>query len=144
MLEVTIRTPARFPFPAAREVAVALLARVRGGKIKASLDVVKPSNKPTRAKNKSNEVTWVLDEKGDTWSSQQWAKQLDQLADGGVNRLVLWVGGAYGTPPEIQAQAARKISLGPCTLPSWLACLTIAEQVYRADTIIRGTPYHHG
>ena len=112
--------------------------------MRATLDVVKRTHKSTRAKTKANEVTWVLDEEGDAWSSQEWAKNLDQLADGGVARLILWVGGAYGTPPEIQAQATRKVSLGPGTFPSWLACLAIAEQIYRADTIIRGTPYHHG
>jgi 23S rRNA (pseudouridine1915-N3)-methyltransferase len=144
VLEITLRTPARFPFSATREVADRLLARVRGGKLRARLDVLKRLPKSTRAKAKTQEIIWVLDEKGEAWSSKEWARHLDQLANDGAGTLILWIGGAYGTPPEIQAHAARKVSLGPGTFPSWLACLAIAEQVYRADTIIRGTPYHHG
>jgi len=125
-------------------VTEALLARVRGGKVRAKLEVLKKNPKSFNAKAKGEEIVWVLDERGDAMSSKEWAVSLEDLADSGARRLCVWVGGAYGTPKELMQSAARKITLGAGTFSSWLACLVVAEQIYRADTIMRGTPYHHG
>jgi len=146
VLEVTLRTPARFPFGGERQVTDALLARVRGGKVRAKLEVLKknPKSFDAKGKGKAEEIIWVLDERGVPMSSKDWATALEELADSGARKLCVWVGGAYGTPDELMQSAARKITLGAGTFPSWLACLVVAEQVYRADTIMRGTPYHHG
>ncbi len=143
MLEITLRTPARFPFGGDRQVTEELLQRVRGGKLRAKLETLK-RNPKSFPKPGSGEVVWVLDERGKALPSRDLAASLEELADGGCRKLVVWVGGAYGTPKELVDGATRKIGLGPGTFPSWLACLIVAEQIYRADTIIRGTPYHHG
>lgn len=54
------------------------------------------------------------------------------------------VGGAFGLGDAVLARAARKLSLSDMTLPHEMARLVLAEQLYRAGTIIRGEPYHKG
>jgi 23S rRNA (pseudouridine1915-N3)-methyltransferase len=53
------------------------------------------------------------------------------------------IGGAYGLPPEVSKRADLAISLSPMTLPHRLARLLLAEQLYRAFTILRNEPYSH-
>ncbi|HJQ10688.1 MAG TPA: 23S rRNA (pseudouridine(1915)-N(3))-methyltransferase RlmH [Gemmatimonadaceae bacterium] len=52
------------------------------------------------------------------------------------------IGGAYGLAPSVASGAAMKLSLAPWTLPHEIARLVLAEQIYRAGTIVRGEPYH--
>lgn len=52
------------------------------------------------------------------------------------------IGGAYGLADTLSAQAVARISFSPWTLPHELARLVLAEQLYRAGTIVRGEPYH--
>ena len=52
------------------------------------------------------------------------------------------IGGAYGLASSLTANAAKKLLLAPWTLPHELARLVLAEQLYRAGTIVRGEPYH--
>ncbi|HMS03225.1 MAG TPA: 23S rRNA (pseudouridine(1915)-N(3))-methyltransferase RlmH, partial [Gemmatimonadaceae bacterium] len=52
------------------------------------------------------------------------------------------IGGAHGLSDEVLARASRRLSLAPFTLPHELARLVLAEQLYRAGTIVRGEPYH--
>ena len=52
------------------------------------------------------------------------------------------IGGAYGLAPSLRSGAAKKLLLAPWTLPHELARLVLAEQLYRAGTIVRGEPYH--
>jgi 23S rRNA (pseudouridine1915-N3)-methyltransferase len=54
------------------------------------------------------------------------------------------IGGAYGLADEVLSRAERLLSLSPMTLPHDLARLVLAEQLYRAGTILRGEPYHKG
>jgi len=55
---------------------------------------------------------------------------------------VFAIGGAEGLPPAVRAKARWRLSLGAMTLPHRLARLILAEQVYRAFSIIRGEPYN--
>ena len=52
------------------------------------------------------------------------------------------IGGADGLGKDVLAKAARLVSLGPMTLPHGLARIVLAEQIYRAATILAGHPYH--
>jgi 23S rRNA (pseudouridine1915-N3)-methyltransferase len=52
------------------------------------------------------------------------------------------VGGAYGLSEAVRQRAAVRLALAPWTLPHELARLVLAEQLYRAGTIVRGEPYH--
>ena len=54
------------------------------------------------------------------------------------------LGGAFGLSPRVLERAERRISLSPMTLPHEMARLVLAEQLYRAGTILRGEPYHKG
>jgi 23S rRNA (pseudouridine1915-N3)-methyltransferase len=90
-------------------------------------------------------VVVLLDERGESWSSEEWAKRLigEQELRGGGAPLIFCVGGADGLPAALKARAARVLSFGKATLPHRLARVVLLEQVYRAFTIVRGEPYHH-
>ena len=89
-------------------------------------------------------LLWLADSRGKLWSSAQFAAEIARARDGGIRQLVLGVGPASGWSPEALRHAAMLISLGPMTLPHELARLVLAEQVYRAATILAGHPYHLG
>lgn len=83
-----------------------------------------------------------LDEKGDAISSEQLASLIRKQQDAGASSLAFALGGPDGHGPAISGRAARIISLGAITLPHGLARIVLAEQIYRAITILAGHPYH--
>ncbi|MGH8190373.1 MAG: 23S rRNA (pseudouridine(1915)-N(3))-methyltransferase RlmH [Rhodanobacteraceae bacterium] len=85
----------------------------------------------------------VLDGGGEAWSSEQLAKQLAHWRMAGRD-LAFLVGGPDGHAREVLQRADQRWSLGPLTLPHMLVRLVVAEQLYRAVTIINGHPYHRG
>ena len=85
----------------------------------------------------------ALDEGGDVCSSADFAEQL-RLCWEKENRMPCFIiGGAYGLCPTVREKARRVLSLGPMTFPHELAQVLLLEQLYRADAILRGAPYHH-
>ncbi|NIN71313.1 MAG: 23S rRNA (pseudouridine(1915)-N(3))-methyltransferase RlmH [Gemmatimonadetes bacterium] len=88
--------------------------------------------------------TVAIDERGVTWSSEQLAAYLGELAIGGGAGVAFLVGGPLGLSDELRGNARRVLSLSSFTLPHELARLVLAEQIYRAGTILRGEPYHKG
>ena len=85
----------------------------------------------------------LLDLDGACWSSEQVAEQLQEWRlQGRPHALV--IGGAVGVAPAVRERASNIWSLGPLTLPHELARVVVAEQLYRATTILRGEPYHKG
>ncbi len=56
--------------------------------------------------------------------------------------IAIVIGGAHGLSTELKSRASRRISMGGWTLPHEMARLVLAEQMYRAGTIVRGEPYH--
>jgi len=141
VLAIRLRTPARLPFPHTRDTIDELLNRIRGRKIRVEFEQVR---RPEPKIDPSREQLWLLDETGAGWDSRTWARKLEESTDAGVKSIVLFVGGSHGVSPAVRKQARQTISLGHGTFPSWLACLVAAEQIYRADSILRGSPYHHG
>lgn len=85
----------------------------------------------------------ALDGRGKPWSSEELAAQLRAWRMGGRD-LAFVVGGPDGHAPEVLARADQRWSLGPLTLPHMLVRLVLAEQLYRATTIVAGHPYHRG
>ncbi|WP_049623312.1 23S rRNA (pseudouridine(1915)-N(3))-methyltransferase RlmH [Frateuria defendens] len=83
----------------------------------------------------------ALDGRGKAWSSEELAAQLAQWRMGGRD-LAFLIGGPDGHAPEVLARADQRWSLGPLTLPHMLVRLVLAEQLYRAATIVAGHPYH--
>lgn len=86
---------------------------------------------------------FLLDERGKTFTSLKFADFLQRKMNSGIKTLFLVVGGAYGFSDEVYARASGKISLSSLTFPHDLVRVFIAEQIYRAFTILRGEPYHH-
>ena len=86
----------------------------------------------------------LLDSLGQQFTSGEFATHLGRLRDEGVQRLVLAIGPADGWSPPARQRANLLLSLGRMTLPHQLARLVLAEQVYRALTILAGHPYHSG
>jgi 23S rRNA (pseudouridine1915-N3)-methyltransferase len=76
--------------------------------------------------------------------SAQLANTMEELAVRSFRHVVFVLGGAYGLHARVLDRADRRLSLSPMTLPHEMARLVLAEQLYRAGTIIRGEPYHKG
>lgn len=85
-----------------------------------------------------------LDRAGTQLSSEDFAARLGKFRDGGADGLAFVIGGADGLGGEVLAKADLRLSLGVMTLPHGLARIVLAEQLYRAETILAGHPYHRG
>jgi 23S rRNA (pseudouridine1915-N3)-methyltransferase len=86
----------------------------------------------------------ALDEKGRSLASEAFARHLGTLRDRGVRDLVFLIGGPDGLSPSLLGNAAESLALGPQTWPHQLVHVMLAEQIYRAFTILSGHPYHRG
>ena len=86
----------------------------------------------------------VLDEKGRSLSSEAFAKHLGALRDRGIRDLTFLIGGPDGLSPSLRGNAAESLAFGPQTWPHQLVQTMLAEQIYRAFTILAGHPYHRG
>lgn len=83
----------------------------------------------------------ACDERGTGLSSESFAAWLRERRDLAQD-VAFAIGGAYGLGAAVRERAALVLSLAPWTLPHELARLVLAEQLYRAGTIVRGEPYH--
>jgi 23S rRNA (pseudouridine1915-N3)-methyltransferase len=95
-----------------------------------------------RLKGRAAPVAVLLDEGGKQMSSQALARWLGARRDTGAQQIVFAVGPADGWSDAARAQAALLLSLSTMTLAHALARLVMAEQIYRALTILAGHPYH--
>lgn len=84
----------------------------------------------------------VLDERGKTLSSPEFAQALAGWRDGGRQDAAFVIGGADGVDPTLRARADLAVSLGRMVWPHMLVRVMLAEQLYRAATILAGSPYH--
>ena len=84
----------------------------------------------------------ALDERGRGVSSPEFAALLAGWRDGGAQDLALLIGGADGIAPALRDRAAASLSFGRMVWPHMLARVMLAEQLYRATTILAGLPYH--
>jgi 23S rRNA (pseudouridine1915-N3)-methyltransferase len=84
----------------------------------------------------------ACDEHGKPLASRAFAELVAALRDRGVRRLVLVIGGADGLGPAMLGRADQTLAFGPQTWPHALVRAMLAEQVYRAATILAGSPYH--
>ncbi|AHM03343.1 LSU m3methyltransferase RlmH [Roseibacterium elongatum DSM 19469] len=87
-------------------------------------------------------AVWVMDERGTTPSSPDFAQMLATLRDQGRGDLTLVIGGADGLDPSLRAEADTAISLGHMVWPHMLVRVMLSEQLYRAASILAGGPYH--
>ncbi|RMD69469.1 MAG: 23S rRNA (pseudouridine(1915)-N(3))-methyltransferase RlmH, partial [Bacteroidetes bacterium] len=90
-----------------------------------------------------NDMLVLLDERGQQYSSRQFARQLERWLQRPVRRIVFLVAGAWGAAPELKLRADVQLSLSQMTFSHQMVRLFLAEQLYRAFTILRGEPYHN-
>ncbi|MCA1337662.1 23S rRNA (pseudouridine(1915)-N(3))-methyltransferase RlmH [Pseudooceanicola marinus] len=83
-----------------------------------------------------------LDERGKLLTSPQLADQLGAWRDEGIRDTAFVIGGADGIDPALRARADLSISFGKMVWPHMLARVMLSEQIYRATTILAGSPYH--
>jgi len=83
----------------------------------------------------------ALDGRGSAWSSEQLAAELKRWRMEGRD-LAFLIGGPDGHATDVLSNAHQRWSLGPLTLPHMLVRLVVAEQLYRAVTMLAGHPYH--
>lgn len=85
----------------------------------------------------------ALDERGESLSTSEWANRFEGWRHQG-GRAAILIGGADGLAPAVMQRADQRWSLSPLTLPHMLVRVLVAEQVYRAWTVLSGHPYHRG
>ncbi|MEO0882104.1 MAG: 23S rRNA (pseudouridine(1915)-N(3))-methyltransferase RlmH [Pseudomonadota bacterium] len=83
-----------------------------------------------------------LDERGTAMTSMALANRIRDLRDQGSRQLVFIIGGAEGISDAVRTTCRETIAFGPQTWPHMLVRAMLAEQLYRAATILAGTPYH--
>ena len=88
---------------------------------------------------RNDELLVALTEEAEPLSSLAFANRLQEL---GSQKLAFVIGGTDGLAPEIKSLASWNLSLSPLTFPHELARLLLVEQIYRAQTILSGGPYH--
>ncbi len=84
----------------------------------------------------------TMDERGKVMSSPDFATQLGNWRDQGRQDVAFVIGGADGIDPELRAQADASLSFGKMVWPHMLVRVMLAEQLYRAASILSGGPYH--
>ena len=85
----------------------------------------------------------LLDEKGKQFTSREFASKIDTWMNASVKRISFFIGGAYGFSEEIYQRANEKMSLSKMTFTHQMIRLFFVEQIYRADQILQGKPYHN-
>lgn len=90
------------------------------------------------------DVMVLLDENGKHYSSVGFSQFLQKKMNAGIKRLVFVIGGPYGFSDDVYARSQGRISLSKMTFSHQMVRLFVVEQVYRAFTILRNEPYHHG
>jgi 23S rRNA (pseudouridine1915-N3)-methyltransferase len=86
----------------------------------------------------------ALDERGKSVASEDFAKQIARLRDDGAQTTAFVIGGADGLDETLRKKANLVIAYGSATFPHQIVRILLAEQVYRAVTILSGHPYHRG
>ena len=85
----------------------------------------------------------LLDEKGTQFTSREFASKIDNWMNSSVKKVSLIIGGAYGFSEEMYERANEKMSLSKMTFTHQMIRLFFVEQIYRAEQILQGKPYHN-
>ncbi len=91
----------------------------------------------------TDDVLVLWDERGKMISSTQLAQLIQQKANESCKRIVFLIGGAFGVDDAVFKRANHTLSLSQLTFPHMLVRLILAEQIYRACTILKNEKYHH-
>ena len=85
----------------------------------------------------------ICDERGQNYSSREFAKQIENMRVGGIQRMLVFVGGPFGLPEDLKQSAHLSVSLSSFVLNQEVAVVVMMEQLFRAFTIINNHPYHN-
>lgn len=96
------------------------------------------------ASQRTRPVLCLLDSSGKPLSSEQFASAIERWRDSGLQQVFFCIGPADGWSSAAKERADLLLSLGPMTLAHGIARVVLAEQVYRALSILAGHPYHGG
>ena len=91
----------------------------------------------------NTDLVILLDEKGKEFTSREFAQKLNYYQNNSIKRVCFLVGGAYGFSDEMYNRANEKLSLSKMTFTHQMIRLFFVEQIYRADQILQGKPYHN-
>ena len=91
----------------------------------------------------NTDLVVLLDEKGKQFTSREFAQKLDSYQNNSIKKICFLVGGAYGFSEEMYQRANEKISISKMTFTHQMVRLFFVEQIYRADQILQGKPYHN-
>lgn len=91
----------------------------------------------------NQDIVVLLDEKGKEFTSRGFAEKMNHWQNNSVKKLVFVIGGAFGFSEDIYQRANEKISLSKMTFTHQMIRLFFIEQIYRADQILQGKPYHN-
>lgn len=105
--------------------------------------VKKQESEKILAELQRGDVLIALDEHGKQWDSLHLAELISRKSVESVPNLIFLIGGAYGIHKDLLDRSQIKWSLSKLTFPHQLVRLILAEQVYRACTIMRNEKYHH-
>ncbi|MEZ4798691.1 MAG: 23S rRNA (pseudouridine(1915)-N(3))-methyltransferase RlmH [Flavobacteriales bacterium] len=92
---------------------------------------------------KSDDLVFLLDEKGDNPSSRELANFFQKKMNAGTRQMVLVIGGAFGFSPELYDRANGLLSFSKMTFSHEMIRLFLLEQIYRSYTILKGESYHN-
>ena len=103
-----------------------------------------PSVQATKIREKfeSNGNIFLFDEKGKALSSKEFTKFLSKQRDSGIKNQTFVIGGPFGLCSSLEKEADGVISLGRMVWPHFLVRVLVVEQIYRAASLITGSPYH--
>lgn len=91
----------------------------------------------------NTDLVVLLDEKGKQFTSREFAQKLDSYQNNSIKKICFLVGGTYGFSEEMYQRANEKISISKMTFTHQMIRLFFVEQIYRADQILQGKPYHN-
>jgi 23S rRNA (pseudouridine1915-N3)-methyltransferase len=120
---------------------IARFAKCEVGELKEQANIAAESVKLLSAVEQDDYIV-LLDENGREFSSPELAEFIGRQQQVGIKRLAFVIGGFAGVSDDLKQRANLRLSLSRMTLTHELARVILTEQVYRAFTLLAGTPYH--
>ena len=116
---------------------------VKASSAREAREIVKEESERLLAAIKPEDTVWVLDERGKQFTSVHVSERFTDMENKGTRRLVVVLGGAFGFNAAVR-ERGTKWALSALTFNHELCRVIVLEQLYRARTIQRKEPYHHG
>lgn len=123
--------------------SISYLPDVKASKKANALKIKTEEAKFILQKVKPEDTVILLDERGKTFTSQDFSKDIENHMISGKKRILFIVGGAYGFSNELYQKFPKRMALSQMTFSHQMVRLFFCEQLYRAFTIIHNHPYHN-